>query len=542
MCNRKFRLTTTLGSISLMAILLVIILVPFQALNAQSKASTITLQELKKHMFILAADSLGGRRPDDRGFTIAAQYTADQLKAAGVKPVIKDANGNETYFQMVPLVKVRTVVDEPLTITTAAGERVFQTLEDLRLQARGPSLTNIPAVFVGYGISEPDYGWNDLQNVEVKGKVVLLLMGAPRRDGKNIFPDSVQNSYASLMGTRKKILSSPFFRQNMPAAVFVIADTEHTAQWNMLNDAFNTLQIVSKPKDQPLTLPPGPAMIGIIKGTLVKTLFSNQRYNPHDIEKEGLKGYQSFDLADVKISLGLKTAGEEFESMNVVGMVPGRDGAVANEYITLGAHLDHVKSLNGQICNGADDNASGSIGVLEVAKAIAQKPPRRPVLFCLYTAEESGLLGSRYFVANCPFPVKNITVNVNLDMIGRSDPGSQQSRRHYVIGSDKTNPELRRLIDSVNSVTVNWPLDFDSEDRSMAGSDHMSFHRQGIPVAFFFSGRHDDLHRPTDDAENIDFEKMQKLTQLVYEITTELGNRQQPMRVVAQGEEKSIQK
>jgi Zn-dependent M28 family amino/carboxypeptidase len=260
------------------------------------------------------------------------------------------------------------------------------------------------------------------------------------------------------------------------------------------------------------------------------------------IGRKELEGYQSFELVGVRVSFGLKTIGEDFESMNVVGMVPGTDPAVSGEYVTLGAHLDHVKPLNGQVCNGADDDASGSVGILEIAEAIAQQPPRRSVVFSLYTAEESGLLGSRFFVANCPIPVKNITVNLNLDMIGRSDSSARQSRKHYVIGSDKTNPELRRLIDSVNSVTVKWPLDFESEDRSMAGSDHMSFHKEGIPVAFFFSGRHEDLHLPTDDPENIDFEKMQKLTQLVYEVTVEIGNQRPSLRSVGQGGGTSLQK
>jgi Zn-dependent M28 family amino/carboxypeptidase len=449
-----------------------------------------------------------------------------------VKPVFKDATGNDTYFQMVPFVKAKQVVEKPFTVTNSTEEKSFPSQEDLKLALGGPSLMNAPAAFVGYGISEPKFGWNDFQNIETKGKVLFVLMGAPMRDGKPVLPDSLHRSYGSIPGARKKVLMNPYLQQNMPLAVFIIADAEHTAAWGTLPDALNNTQIVAKPKDQPLNMPTSPAMIGFVKGGLVETLFLNQPYSPVDFEKRGLENYRSFDLADVKISFRLATSGEEFESMNVVGIVPGTDNSVSQECITLGAHLDHVGPRNGQVCNGADDNASGSIGVLEVAEAIALQPLRRPVIFSLYTAEESGLLGSRYFVSNCPVPIKNITVNINLDMIGRSDPYAKESRKHYVIGSDKTNPELKRLIDSVNSVTVKWPLDFESEDRTMGGSDHMSFHRQGIPVAFFFSGRHVDLHLPTDDAQNIDYEKMHKLAQLVYEVTVELGNRQKPMRAV----------
>jgi Zn-dependent M28 family amino/carboxypeptidase len=538
----SYWLTRIIGGCLSAALLFVPTIFPTQDLKAQSKASSITLQELRDHIFFLASDSLGGRRPDDIGYVIAARYAADQLKAAGVKPILKDAGGNDTYFQTVPLVKAKTVVDIPLTIKTADGEKSFEVLQDLKLQARGPSLTDVPVVFVGYGISEPGHGWNDLQNVDIKGKIVVLLMGAPSRDGKRILPDSLHSAYQSNAGSRKKVLESPFFRQNMPAAVLVVPDEEQTARWNMLPDVLSSRQIMLRSNNQAVNIPTGPAMVGLIKGALVETLFKHQKYSPVGIGRKELEGYQSFELVGVRVSFGLKTIGEDFESMNVVGMVPGTDPAVSGEYVTLGAHLDHVKPLNGQVCNGADDDASGSVGILEIAEAIAQQPPRRSVVFSLYTAEESGLLGSRFFVANCPIPVKNITVNLNLDMIGRSDSSARQSRKHYVIGSDKTNPELRRLIDSVNSVTVKWPLDFESEDRSMAGSDHMSFHKEGIPVAFFFSGRHEDLHLPTDDPENIDFEKMQKLTQLVYEVTVEIGNQRPSLRSVGQGGGTSLQK
>lgn len=538
----NYRLTRIIGGCLSAALLFVPILFPTQDLKAQSKASSITLQELRDHMFFLASDSLGGRRPDDVGYVIAARYAADQLKAAGVKPILKDAGGNETYFQTVPLVKARTLVDKPLTIKTAAGEKSFDVLQDLKLQARGPLLTDVPVVFIGYGISEPGYGWNDLQNVDIKGKIVVLLMGAPSRDGKRVLPDSLHTAYASNAGTRKKVIDSPFFRRNMPAAVFIVPDEEQTARWNTIPDVLSSWQIMLKPNNQAVNIPTGPAMAGFIKGALVEALFKDQKYSPVGIGRKGLEGYQSFELVGVRMSFGLKTTGEDFESMNVVGMVPGTDAAVSGEYVTLGAHLDHVKPQNGQVCNGADDNASGSVGILEIAEAIAQQPPRRSVVFSLYTAEESGLLGSRFFVANCPIPVKSITVNLNLDMIGRSDPGARQSGKHYVVGSDKTNPELRKLIDSVNSVTVKWPLDFESEDRTMAGSDHMSFHREGIPVAFFFSGRHEDLHTPTDDPEKIDYEKMQKLSQLVYEITTEIGNRRSSLRAVVQGDGASLKR
>jgi len=124
------------------------------------------------------------------------------------------------------------------------------------------------------------------------------------------------------------------------------------------------------------------------------------------------------------------------------------------------------------------------------------QPFRRPVLFCLWTAEESGLLRSRHFVSAPPIPVDRITVNINLDSIGRSDPAAGKKRTHYVVGSAQVKPDLKRLIAGVNARTVKWPLDFESQEGSMNGSDPFNFHRLGIPTAFFFSGRHAELHAP----------------------------------------------
>jgi Zn-dependent M28 family amino/carboxypeptidase len=205
---------------------------------------------------------------------------------------------------------------------------------------------------------------------------------------------------------------------------------------------------------------------------------------------------------------------------------------VADQVLTIGAHLDHVAPADGIIRNGADDNASGSAGVLEIAEAVAAKPFRRPVYFCLWTAEEADMAGSRHFLAAPPVAVGNIIVNLNLDMIGRSDAKAGAARTHYVIGSGLVTPELKSLIADTNAKTVKWPLDLELNESSMGGSDHINFHRLGIPTAFFFSGRHDDLHAPSDDAEKIDFEKAQRLAQLIYAVAAEVGGRDAPLRAV----------
>lgn len=499
------------------------------ALPKDTPVATITLEELRDHVCFLASDFLGGRRPYDAGYSIAAEYAATQLQGAGVGPAFTGAGGTPTYFQKVPLTRVTASIDRPFTLTTAAGERVIDTLNDFKLISRGPSLNKAPMIFIGYGISEPDHGWDDLKGLDLKGKVAVMLIGAPLRDGKPVLPAEVHESYQSLAGAGRKA-RAPVLKDNRPDALLIIADKEASDGWDLLPDIVGLPQIQYRPGSGPGQASTPPASVAIVKGAQAEAIFAGQDYNPLAIPTRGLTGYRTFEFTDVRLGLGIRAATEDFESVNVAGLVPGTDPTLAHQVVTIGAHLDHVNPVGGKICNGADDNASGSAGVLEIAEAVAARPFRRPVLFCLFTAEESGLIGSRHFLSAPPVPVADIIVNLNLDMIGRSDAAAGRSRTHYVIGSAQITPELKALITAVDARTVKWPLDFESQESSMPGSDHYNFHRQGIPTAFFFSGRHDDLHAPTDDAEEIDFEKVQHLSQLVYEVTAELGTRDESIR------------
>lgn len=215
---------------------------------------------------------------------------------------------------------------------------------------------------------------------------------------------------------------------------------------------------------------------------------------------------------------------EPVTSWNVIAMVEGSDPALKHEFVTVGAHLDHVSPPTDAIFNGADDNASGSTGVLEIAEAMAMSKPRRSVLFLLYGGEEVGLVGSRYFLEHSSIPLENIVVNINLDMIGRTDSRSADTRAHYVVGARRMCEELAELIAAVNERTVNWPLDFEGGEMVFTQSDHYSYFKKGIPAFFFFSGMHQHLHRPSDDPDTIEFDKMQAIAQLAYAVALEIAD------------------
>jgi hypothetical protein len=353
-----------------------------------------------------------------------------------------------------------------------------------------------------------------------------MLINAPLKDGRPVLPSEVHGRYQGIPGIRTRF-QSPRFR---PAAVLAVLDKEYSEAWDSMPDVIGSSQLQYRPGGRPGQVTVPTRAVALVKGALSEALFAGQEYDPLGIPNRGLTGYKTYDLKDIGLSLGLRAEGTDFESMNVVGLVPGTDPALAGQVVSVGAHLDHLAPAEGKIRNGADDNASGSAGVIEIAEAAALRPFRRPVLFCLWTAEEAGMLGSRHFIEAPPVPLDGIIVNLCLDMIGRSEPEAAATRKHFVVGSGRITPELKATIASVNERTVRWPLDFETHESSMGGSDHINFHRRGIPTAFLYSGRHEDVHGPADDAEKIDFEKVERLSQLVYEVAAELGNRDKSIR------------
>jgi Zn-dependent M28 family amino/carboxypeptidase len=208
---------------------------------------------------------------------------------------------------------------------------------------------------------------------------------------------------------------------------------------------------------------------------------------------------------------------------NVVALIEGSDPVLKNEYITLCGHLDHMGIWHSEVMNGADDNASGSAGVLEIAETLAKSKPKRSIICILCAGEELGLLGSSYFTENPPVPLNNIIVNINLDMIGSSDT---DIKALAPIGAGRITPKLKEVISKVSEREQYVPIDWAYADSSryVNMSDHYPFHLKKIPPVFFFSGDNADIHMPTDDPEKIDYGFFQKSCRLVYEIVMELAN------------------
>ena len=226
---------------------------------------------------------------------------------------------------------------------------------------------------------------------------------------------------------------------------------------------------------------------------------------------------------------------------NVVAIIEGSEKP--DEYIVISSHLDHIGIHDGQINNGADDDGSGTVSMLEIAEAFQKavedgKGPKRSIVFLHVTGEEKGLLGSKYYTDNPLYPLANTIANLNIDMVGRTDPKRKSSNPDYIylIGSDRLSTELHELSEEVNKATVNIELDYtfnahDDPNRFYFRSDHYNFGKNNIPVIFYFNGTHADYHKPTDTVEKIEFDLMKTRAQLIFATAWELANRKNRIKM-----------
>ncbi|WP_261512049.1 M28 family metallopeptidase [Chryseobacterium paludis] len=227
------------------------------------------------------------------------------------------------------------------------------------------------------------------------------------------------------------------------------------------------------------------------------------------------------------------------DSENILAFIEGSEKP--EEIVVISGHYDHVGTKNGVVYNGADDDGSGTVAVMEIAKAFqsakkAGNGPKRSILFLHVTGEEHGLFGSEYYTDNPVFPLAHTVVDLNIDMIGRDDPENRGKNYVYVIGSEMLSSQLKVINEAANKKTSNLELNYkyddpNDPDRLYYRSDHYNFAKNNIPVAFFFDGIHEDYHKPTDDVEKIDFSLLQKRAQLVFATAWEIANRTERIAV-----------
>ena len=502
------------------------------SLATQRGADKITASQIRNYLSFISSDLLEGRDTPSRGLDTAAHFLAMNLSRWGLKP----AGDAGTYFQKIAL--SRDAVDTGATKVSLNDQPL--TLGEHYLPFARALDANAPMVFAGNGWFVKSKNIDAYQGIDAKGKIAIIF-GPP-----NGFPRGVTRQ--DLQGTRGVDFMNPFdyAEKQGVAALVIVPDFQFIANWERNRIRMVERGSLSVEKFQTQSQR---GNIGIIASPqLANTLFQGERSSATALFESvyGTETVAPFELRpEKKLSISIRKESTGASTQNVVAVFEGSDPVLKNEYVALGAHYDHVgigANVNGDaIYNGADDDASGTTALLAIAEALAHTTPRpkRSVLFVWHAGEEKGLWGSRYFTDFPTVPLDKIVTQINLDMIGRSKTeGDTQPRNNalsgpnqiYVIGSKMMSTELGELTETVNRQYLNLTYDYRYDDpadpnRFFFRSDHINYARKGIPIVFFFDGEHADYHRPSDSADKIDYQKMEKVTRTIYMTVWELANR-----------------
>jgi hypothetical protein len=456
--------------------------------NPQPYAKTITAEDLKKHLYIVASKEMGGRETGKEGERKAAAYIEAEMRRIGLEPA------NNGSYQFPYNVYQDSLVDATIEVNGKA----FQLDSDFNPQLSNFAASMRVSEVVLVGATNAD----TVRNANFAGKVVLLLNSSVPGGGNAI------NFHAK--GAAVVLTVSNVFPRKMPAS----------------RKASQSIHLFRKSL---------PGQQYTISANVAKAIIGNEWEN---IQKNP-PAIQSFPA---EVFLQMSKATIALPTSNVMGIIRGTDKP--DEYLFITAHHDHIGQRGDSVINyGADDDGSGTVSILELAEAFAKakkegKGPRRSIVFMTVSGEEKGLWGSEYYGSHPVFPLDKTTADLNIDMIGRIDPKRTQgdsTNYVYVIGDDKLSSDLRPISEAVNKKYLKMELDYKFNDlkdpnRFYYRSDHYNFAKHGVPIIFYFNGTHADYHRPTDTPDKINYPLMARRAQLVFYTAWEMANRNEMLK------------
>ena len=528
-----------------------------QQAPAARGAASISQDDLKGWLTYLASDELQGRQTYTEGLGLAAGYIASHLAQWGVTP----AGNNGTYLQTVRVLGVRTNSKASVTVEANGQSRTFNDGEGIifpRQMGGKQTIDGTEIVFVGYGLEIPAAELDDYAEGAPKGKVVVYL--GPQ--GPAALPQG-SNRLLSARGRNAVdkgavAVIGPAFaagggrgRGQAPSAVTAPPAGQPAARGQapapatpgsgrgrgaaqVDNGDFTTVQRYDAPVTPQLTA----------TDEFFEFLFSGSDLTYADLKARAEKRepLPRFALKGVKMTVNVDADYQIVRTRltsNVVGIIEGTDPTLKDTYVAFGAHYDHTgfretaKPGEDTINNGADDDGSGTVAIMAIAKAFATGPkPKRSLLFVWHAGEESGLLGSRY-MADHPVTgdINKIVAQLNMDMVGRNqadDPAN--SNMVLVVGSDRISTELHNINEEANAsmakpLSLDYTMNDPADPQSIyTRSDHYSYAAKGVPIIFYFTGLHPDYHRPSDTVDKILFDKIQRIAQLAYETGRRVAN------------------
>jgi hypothetical protein len=539
----------------------------------------------------LASDLLEGRETGTRGYELAAEYAASLFGLWNLKPLgdvppprfslaqflsgepFSRQPAERTYLQEFAISE-QTETSSRMNLEVRSGATVktrsFQPGQDYtNFSPAQEFLVSAPVVFAGYGISEKDVGYDDFKNLDVRGKVVLIMSGAPGRDNpESPFQrnDTLKNKYfpppppgGIIIGEGNAGFNKiAEIRKLRPAAILQVFSRGRDA-------SFLKSQLPSRhvPDEQPVIKKeyhrmglPGvrdlrdrnPIPLISVTSYMADALLEAAGVTIEELEKkiDGTGQPASMDVSGTRLTIEATVKSHLIRGLNVVGAIEGADPALKDEVVIVGAHLDHVGAWEDYVFNGADDNGSGSVGVFNIARAFfaGGRPPERTIVFCLWCGEEKGLLGSRFFVRNPPFPKARIVAYLNMDMISR--PYDERSLKFAgrMLGFP-VSPEFLERVNPANFVPIitskasglggiareaDRYVGLDLYVHEAAGphfgfgtSDHASFDEEKIPWLFPITAVTENLHQTSDSIDKVSGELIEKVSKLMYIIAYQLA-------------------
>lgn len=459
--------------------------------------ATISMVELEDHMNYLASDDLKGRLPGSPEDKILGSYITEQYQGCGLS--LYEKSGLQ-YFN------IATEMEMGDQTIFRSGEDELEVLTEYTpLSFSSSGSVSGELVFAGYGfhVNEEELQWDDYANIDIRDKWLMILRGVP---GKQ----EASSPWFNYSADRDKALMA----SDMGAAGVILVSAYSFSPGDGLEEL--------KGKQHPVSIP----VVQMTKAAAEELLASNGIDSLAVLERMMIAENGPASLATgLELEIAVDLQAKELETFNTLAMLEGSSKELKDEYVLIGAHHDHL-GMGGKgtssrtpdtlaIHYGADDNASGVSGVMEIAELMADLQPERSMVFATFGAEEMGIIGSKYMVENLPFPVESIQAMINLDMVGR-----MTEDRQLQIGGVGTSPVFQALLDSIN-VKYGFNIKYASE--GYGPSDHASFYAKDVPVLFISTGAHSDYHTPMDRADAINYEGLQEVLNFTADVATLLA-------------------
>ncbi|MDX8338455.1 M20/M25/M40 family metallo-hydrolase [Draconibacterium sp. IB214405] len=484
--------------------------------HAQSEAlSKIDIPDLKEYLTFIASDELQGRSlgTEVDGLEITANYLADYAKKIGLKPAV------ENYFQPVPILHTAQSTDAFIEVKNKKGKSVYKSEDLVKLDRNAGvfSLENEAVVFIGFG--------DNIESLNLEGKIVVAAQGSAKT-----FSDEVSTEWQNR--TERDKMNA--ITAKNPKALLMI-----TSPKDKENKAFKQLQAwMNRPgysvKSDKITVQPA---VVVAKPELADALLGKKGQYEKYLQASA-SGSKTVTEVSETVSLKIGSEPEELEGKNIVAYIEGSDPVLKNEYIVFMAHYDHLGiGKDGDVYNGADDNGSGTVAIMEVAEAFAslKEKPKRSIVFLWVTCEEKGHFGSSYYCDHPVFPLDKTIASINLDMVGRVYDGPRDDVWKdspkkvkdfdglYTLSNDVW-PELAKLNAAHCAELGLIPDTSLPKERFLRASDHYHFHKYGVPILNYATGYHADYHKVGDEVEKINFEKIKRVADLCFLVGFDLAN------------------